>query len=117
VQHLGFLVQARQVLVQRLLGLGVDHRADVGDGQGRIADDQGVHRALQAVDDVLGGVFGQEQQAQGRAALAGAAERRQDHVVDDLLALGGGVDEHAVEAAGLGDERHDRALALPRASG
>jgi hypothetical protein len=73
---------------------------------------QGVHRALQALDDVVGGVFGQEQQAQGRAALAGAAEGRQDHVVDHLLALGGGVDEHAVQPAGLGDERHDRALAL-----
>ena len=99
------------ILVQRGLRLVVDHRADVGGGIGRIADGTHVHRAVEPLDQPVGGVVRQEQQAQRRAALAGRAEGREDHVVDHLLALGRGVDEHGVEPAGLGDEGHDRALA------
>ena len=63
------------------------------------------------LDQPVGGVVGHEQQAQRRAALAGRAEGRDDHVVDHLLAQRRGVDEHGVQAAGLGDERDDRAVA------
>jgi hypothetical protein len=50
------------------------------------------------------------EQAQRRAALAGRAEGRGHDVVGDLLGQRGGVDDHGVDAAGLGDQRHDRAV-------
>ena len=51
-----------------------------------------------------------QQQPQRRAALAGGAERRGHDVVGDLFGQRGGVDDHGVDAAGLGDQRHDRAV-------
>ena len=48
---------------------------------------------------------------QRRAALAGAHEGRAHHIVDHLLRQRGRIDEHGVQAAGLGDQRHDGAAA------
>jgi len=93
--------------LKRRLRIGVDDGADVGGGVGRIAHDLGGERALQALDQGVSGVMRDIEQAQGRAALAGRTEGRQDHVVDDLFLQRRGVDEHAVEAAGLGDEGDD----------
>ena len=42
--------------------------------------------------------------------MTGAVERRGDHIVDDLLFQRRRIDEHAVQAAGLGNQRHDRAI-------
>ena len=49
-------------------------------------------------------------QPQRRAALAGRAERRGHDVVGDLLGQRGGIDDHRIDAAGLRDQRHDRAV-------
>ena len=97
--------------VQRRLGGHVDHRSDVGGEIGGIANFQHIHRAFQARDQAVGGLLRQEQNAQGRAALARRAESRKNDIVDHLFALGGGVHEHGVQPAGLGDERQQRAFA------
>ncbi len=47
------------------------------------------------------------QQAQGRAALAGAAEGALHHRVAHLLGQRGAVNQHGVDATGLGNQRHD----------
>ena len=43
------------------------------------------------------------------AALPGGTECRGQHIGDDLLGQGAGIDDHGVLAAGLGDQRHDGA--------
>ncbi len=65
----------------------------------------------------IGDVVLQAKQPQRRAALAGGAERRGDDVVGHLLGQRGGVDDHGVDAAGLGDQRHDRAALCRPARG
>ena len=76
----------------------------------RIADFQFARRADQHVEHALGDVVLQAEQPQRRAALAGGAERRCDDVVGHLLGQRRGVDDHGVDAAGLGDQRHDGAV-------
>ncbi len=53
----------------------------------------------------LGDVLLHVEHAQRRAALAGALEGRGDDVAHRLLGQRGRVDDHGVEAAGLGDQR------------
>ena len=96
--------------VQPLLGLGVDHRADMRGGIAGIADDEFARRARDHLDHAVGDVVLQEQQPQRRAALAGGAERRGHDVVGDLFGQRGGIDDHRIDAAGLGDQRHDRSV-------
>ena len=43
-------------------------------------------------------------------ALARGAKRGRDDVVGDLLGQRGGIDDHGIDAAGLRDQRHDRAV-------
>ncbi len=100
------------MVIERLLGLLVDHRADVGRQVARIADLQRLHRAGDHLDHAVGDVFLDEQDAQGRAALAGALECRGNDVARDLLRQRRAVDDHRILAAGLGDERDDRPVAL-----
>ena len=76
----------------------------------RIADFQLARGADQHVEHALGDVVLQAQQPQRRAALAGGAERRRDDVVGHLFGQRRGIDDHGVDAAGLGDQRHDRAV-------
>ncbi len=47
--------------------------------------------------------------AQRRAALPGAVEGGGQHIGDDLLGQCRGIDDHRVDPACLGDQRHDRA--------
>ena len=96
--------------VQPLLGLGVDHRADMGGRICGIADDEFARRARNHLDHAVGDVVLQEQQSQRRAALAGGAERRGHDVVGDLFGQRGGIDDHRIDAAGLRDQRHDRSI-------
>ena len=95
--------------LQRGARLLVDHRADIGRRIERIADHQRLGRAAQHAQHAVGDVVLQAQQPQRRAALAGRAERAGQHVGDHLLGQRGAVDDHRVDAAGLGDERDDRA--------
>ena len=94
------------------LGLGVDHRADMGRRLARVADFQFAHGADQHVEHRLGHLLLQAKKPQRRAALAGGAERGRDHVVDHLLGQRRGIDDHGVDAAGLGDQRYDRSALL-----
>jgi hypothetical protein len=67
-------------------------------------------RAGDHVDDVLGHILLYAEQPQRRATLAGGAERRGDNVVGDLFRQRRGVDDHRIDAASLGDQRHDRRI-------
>ena len=62
------------------------------------------------LDHAVGDVVLHEQQPQRRAALAGRAKRRRHDVVGDLFGQRGRVDDHGIDAAGLRDQRHDRAV-------
>ena len=63
------------VAVERGLGLGVDHRADIGGEVRRIADHQRLERAADHRQHGVGDVVLQVEHAQRAAALAGALER------------------------------------------
>ena len=109
VEQLARLVpHARLVLLERLFRLGVDHRPDIGRVVERIADDELARRAEQHVDHAPRHVLLEEQHAQRRAALAGAVEGRRQRVVDHLLRQRGGIDDHAILAAGLGNQPDER---------
>ena len=62
----------------------------------------------------IGHLVLQEQDAQRRTALAGAVEGRRDDILHDLLGQRRKIDDHRVQAAGLGDQRNDRPLRLAR---
>ena len=89
----------------------VDHRADVGapaaPGRRRRSS-----RAAPGdhLDHAVGDRLVHAQQAQRRAALAGRAERALHHRVGHLLGQRGRIDQHGVDAAGLGDQRDDGAV-------
>ena len=96
--------------------LGRDHRPDISGECGGIADDERVHRAFEHLENPLGRVVLQTQQAQRRAALAGAAEGGGDRIVDDLFGQRRRIDHHRIESARFGDQRQDRALARSKAA-
>ena len=98
---------ARDVGIEPRLCLRVDDRADMDARVARIAELQLAGGADDHRDHAVGDVVLDAQQPERRAALAGRAEGRGDDVVGDLLGERGGVDDHGVDAAGLGDERHD----------
>ena len=75
----------RDVAAQSGKGLGIDHRTDVGVEPARVAEGELGHRALEHREHALGDVGLQAEDAQCRAALAGAIERGADGVGDDLL--------------------------------
>jgi hypothetical protein len=99
------------VLGQQRQRVVVDHRADVGGQQRRVADHELVHRAREHVDHLVGDVALHEQDARGRAALAGGIEGRGHRVLDQLLGQRRGVGDQRVLAAGLGDQRRQRGRA------
>ena len=100
------------------LGGGVDHRSHVGARISRIADDQLVHGAGEHGQGPFGDILVQAEQAQGRTALSGGEEGRGDHVGDHLFGQGGGIDDHGVDPAGLGDQRRQRpGLVLQQGAG
>ena len=98
------------MLLQRRLGVAVDHRADIGRRIGGIAEAKLGGRAGDHREHRVGDVLLHEEDAAGGAALAGRAEGGGHHVVGDLLGQRRRVGDHGVDAAGLGDQRHDRAV-------
>ena len=98
--------------LERRLGLGVDHRPDVGRRIERVAKGELRRRPFDHGEDVLGHVLLQAEEAKRRAALPGRAEGGSDDVVGHLLGERGGIDDHGVDAAGLGDEGDDRPALL-----
>ena len=88
---------------QVLLRLGINHRADIGVQQRRIAHTPFIHRAFNHGNHVIGHFFLHTQHAQGRAALAGGIESGIEHIGAHLLGQRGGIDNHRIHAAGFGD--------------
>ncbi len=80
----------------------------MGRGLARIAEFQLARCADEHVEHPLGHVLLQAEQAERRAALTGGTERRRDHVVHDLFGQRRRIDDHGIDAAGLGDQRHDQ---------
>ena len=108
----GILVEPSTMLVERLLAASsITGPTSVSRSLG-IADHQRLEPAGDHLHRGVGDVFLDEHDPQGRAALAGALERGRDHVAGDLLGQRRAVDDHRVLAAGLGDQRDDRAVAL-----
>jgi len=70
---------------ERLAGRLVDHRADIGGEQRRIADRELGHRACQHRQQPVGDVVLDIEEAHGRAALPGAVEGGDQDVGDDLF--------------------------------
>ena len=103
----GAFPQGSHMRAEHAPGFVIDYRPDIGRRVQRIADGQGAHGSGQHGDDDVGDLLLQIQHPQRRAALPGALERRDDHVVDDLFRQRGGVDQHDVLAAGLRDQGHD----------
>src|SRR3989454_3239718 len=108
----GTAAELLDVAQQRVARGGVDDRADVGVGLGRVADFQLGEGAREELQQARRAAGVDEQDARRRAALACALEGGDHAVVDDLLGERRGVDDHRVVAAGFGDERHDRPRAL-----
>ena len=111
-----FVAHALDVPIQAIPGRSRDDRAHVGREFGRIADDEFVHGAHDHFQNRIGDLLLQEQQPQRRAALTRAHESGTHHIVDHLLRQSGRIDQHGVQAAGLGDQRHDRAAARGQAA-
>ena len=111
VQHARAAGEPLDVRLQAGARTVVDDRADVGRGVRGIADAQFAHRARQHLDQPVGDLVLHVEHAQRRAALPGAVEARGDHVVHHLFRQRGGVDDHRVLAAGLGDQHRARAAA------
>ena len=98
------------MFVDVVKGFAVDHRANVGGQLGGVAQAQLLGGALNHLNHAVGDAFMHTQQAQGRAALARRAKRALHHGIGNLFGQRAAVDQHGVDAAGLGDQRHDGAV-------
>ena len=83
-----------------------DHRTDIGTETVGPPDRKHVHRALEHVERALGDILLQAEHPQRGAALSGTVEGGRDHIRNDLLGEGRGVDDHGILAAGFGNERN-----------
>ena len=92
------------IVAQRRRRLVVDDRAYVGGGVSRVAEAQLGHGAGQHGDEVVGYVLLHAQQAARGAALASTQKGRAHQIGNRLLGQCRGVDDHGVDAAGLGDQ-------------
>ena len=95
---------------QHRLLLFVDDGTDVGGDFQRIAEVELARRTFDHLQHAVGNVFLQIEDAQRRAALAGRAEGGEHHVVGDLFGKRRRIDDHRVQTAGFGNQRHDRAV-------
>ncbi len=96
---------------ERGLGIGVDHRADIGRELRRIADNQRFECAADHGDHFVEHLVLNVEHPQRRAALARALERRGDDIAGHLFGERRAVDDHRVLPTGLGDEGRDRPVA------
>ena len=62
------------------------------------------------IEHAIGDVLLHAQQPQCRAALAGRAECRRDHVIRDLFGQCRRIDDHGVNAPGFGDQWRNRPI-------
>src|SRR5690606_3219367 len=96
---------AFDMLVDAVARLGGDDRADIDIEAVGAAERQLLERPFQHGERAVCDIVLQAEHPQRRAALAGAVEGRGDDVADDLFGKRGGIDDHAVLAAGFGDQR------------
>ena len=109
-QRSGFFHQTFAVAANAVEGFAVDDRADIGGQLRRVARDQLLRGAADHPDHMVGDLGVHTQQAQRRTTLAGTAKCALHHRIADLLGQGGAVHQHGIDAAGLGDQRHDSAV-------
>ena len=76
----------------------------------RITDLQGFGSALDHADHRIGDILLHTQHAQGRTALPRRTECREHDIITDLFAQSRAVHQHHIDAAGFGNQRHNRAL-------
>ena len=91
-------------------GGAVYHRSYIGGQRRRVAHTELSGSAGNHLDHRIRSAFMQAQKPQGRAALTGRAKRALHHGVGHLLGQCGRVDQHGIDAAGLGNQRHDGAV-------
>ena len=90
-----------------LFGVIVDHRSHIDARIARVTDFQFGRGARDHPDHAVCDIFLHAEEPQGRAALPGRAESRGDDIIGDLFGKRGRIDNHRIDAAGLGDQRHD----------
>ncbi len=98
------------VAFERLLGLTIDHRPDIGRVVERISEPQFTNGPLEHRQQPAGDVVLHKQNAGRGTPLAGAVESRGDHIAHRLLGQGRRIDDHGVQPARLGDKRNNCAL-------
>ncbi len=98
------------VLVDIVLRLRGDDRADIGRQGVGAADRQLMQRALDHRERAVGDLLLQAQDAQRRTALPCAVEGGGDDVRHHLFGERGRIDDHRILPAGFGDERDRRSV-------
>ena len=98
------------VLVDIVLRLCGDDRADIGRQGVGAADRQLMQRALDHRERAVGDLLLQAQDAQRRTALPCAVEGGGDDVRHHLFGERGRIDDHRILPAGFGDERDRRSV-------
>ena len=104
------------ILLQHMPGVQIDHRANVGRQSGRITQLQFPHRTGKHLYHRIGNILLQVHDAQRRTALPRALKGRSHHIIHYLLWQRRGINQHNVEAAGLGDKGDNGPLALSQLS-
>ncbi len=96
----------RDMAFDGLLRFRADDRPNIDGEPVRPSDGKLLERAFQHGERAVGDLFLQAQHAQRGAALSGAVEGRCENIGGDLFRERGGIDDHRVLAARLGDERN-----------
>ena len=105
-----FAFHLRDVRLESLQSVTIDHRSDVSGQQTGVFDGELGHGPGQHVGQFVSDVGLDVQHPQGRAALAGALKGRRHDIRGHLFGQRGGVHNHRVLTTGLGDERHDGSI-------
>ncbi len=108
--HASLSLHSRNMRLEPLLCVGIDHRPDMNRRIAQVADLKFARGARYHLDHAPGDVVLHEHQAQRRAALAGGAKCRHHDIVGNLFGQRGRVHDHGINAAGFRDQRHDRAI-------
>ena len=88
VNQLTLARHARRMGLQHRLGIAIDHRPHICRKQSGIADLEFGHGAAQHVEKLVGDIFLDAENAQGRAALARALKGGDQHIAHHLLGQG-----------------------------
>ena len=106
-QHGAAGIHRSNPVIQFVPGVGIDHRPDMRCRIARITQFELARRACNHVQYAISHIVLNAQEPQRRTALAGGAECRRHDVIGDLLGQCRGIDDHGIDAAGLGDQRRN----------